>query len=299
AAPQKSLFSALGVVVDPESEKPPEKGWPPTPIEVRRDEPPFAVQLHRRDRLQFVKSSEPEPEEPEDCDSCEPEEDASPTVRVAPRDQPRLVETWRLAGETDDSQGVMLRFTLGEGSIALLTETDWLTNDELAEEDHAALLLAAVEREPAPLGVTLVRALDYPSLFGLIGRYGWMALVSGGLLVAAWLAKNGPRFGPLLPDPPLARRSLLEHIGASAEFLRRRRQTRALLESTRRALRRHAAARLPEGGGTPGRRQFELWASQTGVPPETLEWAMSSPAPDDPEGLSRMIQTIEEVRRAL
>jgi hypothetical protein len=92
-----------------------------------------------------------------------------------------------------------------------------------------------------------------------------MALLSLGLLVAAWVWMASRRFGSVLPDPPRHRRSVLEHVVASGDFLFRHGHHWELLASTRQAVRRRLSARLPAAATLEGGELAEAVSQETGM----------------------------------
>ena len=88
-------------------------------------------------------------------------------------------------------------------------------------------------------------------------------------------------FGPRLPSPPDARRSLLEHVQATGDHLYRYGRAH-LLHS---ALRTHVLARLRRKDAITavleGQAQAELLAQRTGLPAADIADALQAPRPFD------------------
>lgn len=209
--------------------------------------------------------------------------------------QPELAAL--LAGETDS---VLLRFRRGKGWVVVFVDLGAFGNLRLGDLEHASLLWSLASVDGAPRGAVLVAGFgDYPPFGSLLWRHGWRVLTAGALLLAFWLWRRAARFGPLLPDPPRARRSLVEHIRASAEFLRRRGEAGSLVESARQALLKRAAQRFPGFARLPSRAKVEKLAALAELPGETVSWALGGPVPRRPHDLMRMIQALETLRRPL
>ncbi|MCL4801527.1 MAG: hypothetical protein KJ025_18190 [Burkholderiales bacterium] len=118
-----------------------------------------------------------------------------------------------------DEGALLLRIPYERGQATVLAELAPLKNDAIGRHDHAELgwRLARGAGDAAALLI-----LDRPRKLSLAG---WLranaahALAAAALLVALWLWRIAPRFGPIAPDPERARRSLLDHLRASGRFL--------------------------------------------------------------------------------
>lgn len=181
-----------------------------------------------------------------------------------------------------------------QGWVTLLPSTRPFENTRVGERDHAAFLWALLQRNGPPAGVTLVYRHQPPSLWALLGRHGWMVLVSGAALLALWLWSALPRFGPLLPDPPPARRSLLEHVIATGEYLWRHGHHGLLLKSARRSVLRQA---LGNQAPAHGLAVIEAVSAETGLEPELVRIALYGGGSDDPDSFFQAVAALERVRR--
>jgi hypothetical protein len=149
------------------------------------------------------------------------------------------------------------------------------------------------------LGILMVVRDEAPSLFALLGRHAWTLLISGALLIAAWVRLSGSRLGPLLPDPPRDRRSLLEHVEASGDFLWKSGRAQDLVRSTRQALLRRVELRQPTWAKLPSRDLTQRLAATARVSQPQVEQALYGQVQGDPAAFVAMIQTLETVRRSL
>ncbi len=253
---------------------------------------------------------QPEPLEPEQPEPEQPEPGTrlslgpnlahevalGPSIRFVPGDsEPELAAT--LTGESDP---VLVRFRRGKGWVVLFVDLGAFNNQRLGDREHASLLWSLASVDGPPLGARL-RAMgyDYPALGALVWRHGWRVVVAGVLLLAFWLWRRAARFGPLLPDPPLERRSLIEHVRAVAQFLWRQGEAGTLVESQRQALLKRAGLRFPGFAKLPSRAKVEKLAALAELPGETVSWALGGAVPRRSPDLVRMIQTLETLRRPL
>ena len=129
-----------------------------------------------------------------------------------------------------DTRVIGTSFPAGEGRFTALPTIDFLRNSQIAQNDHAELgwKLASLQ---AP--AVLYLRMTSPPFLEWAQRDAWPVIVAAALLLVLWLARIIPRFGPLQPDAPPVRRSLVEHVVASGRFLWSRGAAAALLESVR------------------------------------------------------------------
>ncbi|MES9861068.1 MAG: DUF4350 domain-containing protein [Candidatus Thiodiazotropha sp. LLP2] len=127
-----------------------------------------------------------------------------------------------------DSQFMV--FPWGEGQVTLISDSEVFTNQQISEFDHARLMAHF-----APEGgrAWLLYSAQMPSLFSLIWRWvPYLVLtIVPLLLLTIWRMTQSS--GPKLAVETTARRDLLEHLQASAEFAWRNDQKTGLLEGAR------------------------------------------------------------------
>jgi len=148
---------------------------------------------------------------------------------------------------------VAMSFVQGKGRVTLLPSLRFLRNDNIADLDDAELAWRlSSERAPINLYVRLRSA----GIIDWIQRDAWPAFAAAALLLALWLMRIIPRFGPLEPDALPPRRSLLEHLAASGRFLWSRGASAPLLDAVRerasRTARRHGVSTQAIGAHAPG-----------------------------------------------
>lgn len=135
----------------------------------------------------------------------------------------------------------------------------------------------------------------------------WMRLLSNGvmtllplaLLLAGWLWARSQRLGPLLPDPEPARRSLREHIIASAHHLWRNGRGLSLYDQALAALHTRIASRAPALSGLQGVALEQALAQRTGIDARQLATALRRPPGDDKTALAQRITLLMETRNLL
>ncbi len=81
------------------------------------------------------------------------------------------------------------------------------------------------------------------SFFAMLWEHGWMAIIAAGALLAAWLWKYLPRFGPLQAAKDTGTRDFAEHLSLTGAFLWRHRQRAQLIGPLRETVTRGAVRR--------------------------------------------------------
>ncbi len=239
-----------------------------------------------------------DPEAAGDVLAIDPGDGRAYRVEVTPT--PRLIDDVGTAeyGSGPGDRHVVLRYRHGAGTVTFLA-TDWpLHNLTIGDHEHASFLWALVTAEGRPSAVRVVWRIPRESLLAVLGERAWAALASGLVLLGAWAWRRSRRFGPLLPDPPPARRSLLEHVRASGDFLYRHGRAGALVEAARRAVQRTAAAGHAGWSRLPAGEVRARLVRASGLPDDLVAAALERPPPADPAAFTRTIQTLEQMRKA-
>jgi hypothetical protein len=184
----------------------------------------------------------------------------------------------------------------GKGRVVMLA-TDYFGNHALQAKDHAELLLALTALRGAGSHVTIVKYLDMQPWWQLLWDRFYMLMLGAALLLALALWAAVRRFGPLLPAPAAARRSLMEHIDASGAWLWKADGGRQVLLDAARAetlalVRRRAPAlmRLPEA---------ELPAALAAacrLSSANVHDALYGAAASAPQQFTRQIRTLQTLR---
>lgn len=198
-----------------------------------------------------------------------------------------------------DASGVkVLQVARGAGQAILFSDMDWLRNDAIGSHDHAALLeaLAGLADASRPRTVLVVRE-SAPSLAAWLIDRAPAVLAMSALLVALALWRAAPRFGPRLPDPGDARRSLLEHLEACGRFQWRLQEGRGLLRAARQAALDRLGRVHPGWGGLAPDALCHRIAEHAGLPEERVFRALRYERAADPHGFTEALQTLDRIRK--
>ena len=199
-----------------------------------------------------------------------------------------------------ESGTFLLRYAYESGQVTFVSNAGFLSNESLGKLDHGPFAWALVQGQAGPPeSILLVVRDEVPSLFTLLARHAWMVLVSGFFLMLAWLRLAGGRLGPVLPDPPRDRRSLLEHVEATGDFLWQSGHAGELLQSTRQAFLRRVEVRQPTWAKLPPRELVHRLAAAAGLAAPAVDRALNGSVGDDPAAFTSTIQTLETLRRSL
>lgn len=225
----------------------------------------------------------------------------SSSARVVPMAEG--LETSFTASVPSEEGFVLVRFDRGLGWVTVFADLDLFSNARIGELEHASFLWSLVTVAGQPSGAALVYGVDRPSLGSLIWQHGWAAVVSLSILVGMTLWRRGVRFGPVLPEPPRERRSLLEHIRATADYLWRQAEVGRLVASARQGVLKRAGVRFPDFSQLPSQAKLERLAVACEVSVADLSWALGSQLEEQGKAAAaqmlRRLQLLEKVRRSL
>ncbi len=190
-----------------------------------------------------------------------------------------------------------LRVPIGNGSVTVINSHNFaLYNDRALSCENPLLLAGAVQAEPgATVWVYLQEKRE--ALLPWLWHGGWIAIVLGGLALAAWLWRATVRFGPRLAPAPRLRRSISEQVRGLASYLHGSGRE-ALLAAQQRALTEQAARRVPRFSRLPATERAQAIAQVTGLGVGDLSTALAARFCTRAE-LSQHLQVLEAARRRL
>ncbi len=188
----------------------------------------------------------------------------------------------------------------GEGTVDVLAELDFLRNDKFDDVQHLALARQLLQPNWDARGTFhLIYSADMPPLWKLLLDHGWRALLPLFLALLVWLWMRAERLGPLLPAPPMDRRSLLEHVQASGEHLYRYGRRATLYAAVHEAFMRRLRQRDPYAAALDGPAQVEAIARRTGLSKDEVEAALRYPRSGDRKDFVQRIARLLQLRRQL
>jgi hypothetical protein len=204
------------------------------------------------------------------------------------------VPTWELS----NAQGLQaLRVNVGRGSVTAIGPGALFDNWGIARHDHARILIAAAQLKHGD-EISILNPTRAEPLLMMLWRLAAPALLFFGIAAALLIWRYLPRFGPLVPLPAPARRSLGEQIRASARLAWATRKLGALRSAENRALDEAASGRVAHYSMLGPRQRSDVLASSTGLDAEALNAAMTG-ASEDAEHVLAEIALLERARRIL
>jgi hypothetical protein len=140
----------------------------------------------------------------------------------------------------------LLQLDIGKGKLTVLSDNNFLSNNNIGENDHAYLLtlLSGTERS-ADKKILLLYNNQSDSIITLIWRHGKHACIAFLMLLilSLWSMRN--RLGPILPLINFSNRNITEHLHAIARFSWRQDHGKHLLNQSRLACENALLKRYP------------------------------------------------------
>ncbi len=196
----------------------------------------------------------------------------------------------------NDWGAVLVRRQLGEGSITVITDLDFLQFLRIGEYDHAALLWYLVDGQGP---VWLLSHNDMPSLWQWLWQHAPEIMTAVLLWIVLWLWSRSRRFGPRLTEAPPVRRRILEHVDANGRFLWQQKQSRQLVTAVRNHLISLAANRHPGWGAMSHEEQAELLAGLSRHNRASIRHLLRETDIPHQHEFTRTIRQLEMIRKQL
>ena len=215
--------------------------------------------------------------------------------RVDPRGGGDEDEGYRLQVEGKPAAR-LLNLPRGAGWVTVVTDLAFISNADIADDDHAELLWQLVNLGGAPEAVVF---LTRPSESGLLR---WLldrvpaTLASAAVWLALWLWRAVPRAGPVAPDPERVRRRLLDHVRASGRFHWSAGGGARLLEAARDACLRAVARAQPDFPALSPPERLARLTGSFGLSPEEARQVLAGEPPQrvrEFTGRVRLFQTLQ------
>ncbi|MCF7988931.1 MAG: DUF4350 domain-containing protein [Thiohalocapsa sp.] len=193
-----------------------------------------------------------------------------------------------------DGRPRLLQYRIGEGLLTVTSDLIFLTNEAIAEHDHALFLGRLVADAEQ---VRLLHDQALPSLPVLLYRAAPEAMIASAVLLAALLWHMGGRLGPLLPSPARGRRDLLVHLQAAPALIWRLGGGPDQLAAARRRIEHAWIVRHPALATRDPPARAAWIAERAGLPPEDVAAALgAAPARREQDLLARA-RILQQLRR--
>ena len=197
-------------------------------------------------------------------------------------------------GSRAEEDGYLLRYSIGQGRLTVLSDHRIFTNDEIGEGDHALLLAVLAEGQER---AWLLYSSNMPSLLRLLWQNAPQLLISCLLLFSLILWRMMLRTGPLIGKKRENRRNLMEHLDAAAGYAWRTDRARGMFDATQRALEQKWRRRHLALGRLDRRARCEWIAERAGLTPDKVEMALYGDYSGEQEftGVSAAQQRLTEI----
>lgn len=190
----------------------------------------------------------------------------------------------------------LLNRPYGDGLVSLISDLELAENNWIEEYDHAEFFWQLIHRHHAsPRNVWLLNSDDMPPLWQWLWQYGSAFIITLLLLSLLWFYGIAQRFGPLIPQPALDRRRILEHIQASGYFLWRHDQQQ-LIHSSRESVQQKFATLFPAWHQLNQQEQLEFASEYSKLSTDELQHLLYEEKPLSADAFTRLIQQLEKLR---
>jgi hypothetical protein len=191
----------------------------------------------------------------------------------------------------------VVRVPVGRGSVTAINASPF-NHRSLLDGDHGRLFVASVGLRPGD-EVHFLSEDDHPSLLALLWIHGSPVVVLALAAITLGLWRNSARFGPLVNEPPAARRSLAEQIRGTGQFALRSGDGESLHAASLRALTEAAARRVPGYARLSPSDQAAALARLTGFDRDAFTAAAYHAGLRTPNELRNTIAFLETARREI
>lgn len=185
-------------------------------------------------------------------------------------------------------------FPYGTGRVTLLASATPFRNRWIGEADHAAILYNILQLGGSSAVVFINRTKV--NLWEMLVQYAWMPLIAAILLIALWLWRHLPRFGPALPASNGGLRDFGTQLDEAGAFLRARAGPAPMLAAARRSVL-HAAEQRGITSDAPD--FIDQLAARTGLPAADIRTALMNNPPATPPDPVTAAATLQKLQQGL
>lgn len=268
-----------------------------TPIDIKfgGEEKPLAFDFsHSRPFIYYDYVTHAEKSDEASDEKIDLEENASSNSNIED-----AIDTAEADGENhhyDEKQEHLLYFDVGDGSVTITSDNYIWANPRIDCHDHAY----ALWRLTNPKGrVWFLINQDAPSLASILWRNASYGVLAALIALVLWLWAKSLRFGPVLAVEHTGRRSLAEHIYASAMLLWRKQEHPQLLELLRKEILDRLDEQQPNLNQATQEQRAEFLQELTGINAADIQKSLFSIALHHPQDFAAAIAHLQTVRKQL
>lgn len=280
----------------------------PVEITFAGEEKPLTFDFSNSRQFIYYDYVEPDEEQdgdtPEDATSSEQAENLSTETQEEDGSFRESLEAAIASGESSDDENYQYRgkhehllyFDIGDGSVTITSDNYIWANPRIDCHDHAYGLWRLVNPEGR---VWFLVNQDAPSLATIIWRNASYGVLAALLALVLWLWAKSLRFGPVLVVEHTGRRSLAEHIYASAMLLWRKQDHPQLLELLRKEILDRMDEQHPNLNQATQEQRAEFLQELTGINAADIQKALYSIALRHPQDFAAAIAHLQTIRKQL
>ena len=273
----------------------------PTPIEFASEEKPLNFDFSHRNQFIYYDYVAHDDEHTDE----DPASGETPTTEDNNNvDDEETNQSADAAAETDAEEDYhydekhqhLLYFDIGEGSITITSDNSIWANQRIDCHDHGYGLWRLIN----PKGrVWFLINQDAPSLAAILWRNASYGVSAGIIALILWLWSNSLRFGPVLVVEQTGRRSLAEHIYASAMLLWRKQQHPQLLIVLRKEILERLDEQHPNLDQASGAQRLEFLQELTGINQADIQQALFADGLHHPQEFAAAIAHLQTIWKQL
>jgi hypothetical protein len=205
-------------------------------------------------------------------------------------------DAWLRVGAANAAS--LVSFAHGKGTVTAASGLQFARNNLVATNDNAEFFWYLMELTPAAQLHVYVRP-ERLSLWGFLKENAAPVLAATAALLALWLWRTGPRFGPVMPDAPPARRRLLDHLRASGRYYWAKGLRNRLIVAARDAALRRVARAQPDFAVAPAEERVARLSNLISVTKEDAERFISAGGTVRGADFIRIMHTAQRIHSAL
>lgn len=189
-----------------------------------------------------------------------------------------------------------LQFTEGDGLLTVISNASIFASNNIDKFDHAYLWETLNSNGQI---LAILYGSNMPSLGQILIEYALEIMLVFSLFVTAWIWQKTLQFGPVLKTERITRRSISEHIHASAHFLWRGGWQDTLLKPLRDNITRKAAAVAPGYSSSSPALQFKKLSQLSGIDEERVFSVMQTTGKLSEDSFMHNVQILQQIRKSL
>lgn len=202
-----------------------------------------------------------------------------------------------VSGWVGDGRGaVLLQYEVGEGSLTVVADDGFWVNSGLGERDHG--LFAFLLMAPDTGRVWIMYDISMPALTSLVWDRAPYAVCASLVLLAVLLWGLYDRFGPLAVSGGVRRRSLMEHLGASARYQWRIDRAATLLHELRDSISSRLEQVHPDWPRMQPDERLEWLSQRSGRDVNSLAFALHGDVSDE-RGFLAVVRELQHIGKSI